>query len=123
MNRKFLGVVVLALICWLPVSAEARERMPAWKVLDEALTYLRAVPEVAWLKFEGEKVLIGWEGLPKKFAQINKVAAMRAARALHNEVTVYSLHAEQSSLKADEEESYLCKTTANPQEIVESNCR
>ena len=123
MNRKAWVAVALALILWLPVSAETQEAKPPWKILDEALTYLRAVPEVAWVKFEGHNVLIGWQSPPRNFAQINITAAKRAARALHNEVTVYSLRAEQTSLKEGDEESYLCKTTANPQEIVESNCR
>ncbi len=123
MVRKVGLIVLVALIFGTPIHAEARDERAPWQILDEALTYLRAVPEVAWVKFEGQNVLIGWEGLPKNFAQINKTAAKNAARALHNEVTVYALRAEQTSLKVGEEESYLCKTTANPQEIVDSNCR
>ncbi len=123
MGSRILWVVSMVLILWIPIHAEAQEERPAWKILDEALTYLHAVPEVAWGKFEGHNVLIGWDGLPAKFAQINKTAAKRAAHALHNEVTVYSLPAEQTSLKQSEEESYLCKTIANPREIVQSNCR
>lgn len=92
-------------------------------MLDEELTYLRSVPEVAWVKFERHNVLIGWKSHPRKFAKINWTAAKNAAHALHNEVTVYSLRTEQTSFKEGEEESYLCKTIANPQEIVESNCR
>ncbi len=123
MDRKVFLIFLAILIFWMPVSAEAREARPPWKILDEALTYLRAEPEVAWVRFEGHNVLIGWRGLPKNFARINQIAAKRAARALHNEITVYSLRAEQASLKEGDAESYLCKTTANPQEIVESNCR
>ncbi len=123
MVRKVGLIVMTALIFWLPVNAEAQEERPPWKILDEALTYLHGVPEVAWVKFENHNVLIGWESLPRNFARINKTAAKNAAHALHNEVTVYSLRAEQTSPKEGEEESYLCKTVANPQEIVESNCR
>ena len=123
MNRKVLFIVSVMLILWMPLSVEVRGERPPWKILAEALTYLHGVPEVAWVKFEGHRVLIGWQAIPRKFAQINKTAAKNAAHALHNEVTVYSLPAGQTSLKAGEEESYLCKTVANPQEIVESNCR
>ena len=127
MNRKVWVVVALALIFWLPISAEAREERPPWRILDEALTYLHAVPEVAWVKFVGDNiVVIGWEGLPKNFAQINKTAAKNAARALHNEVTVYSLPPGQtltSKPKGYDAPFFLCKTTANPHEIVDSNCR
>ena len=104
-------------------ESQALDKRPPWKVLAEALTYLHGVPEVAWVRFEDHKVLIGWRGIPRKFARINRTAARNAAHALHNEVTVYSLPAEQTSLKAGQEESYLCKTVANPHEIIESNCR
>lgn len=123
MNREVGMVLALTLIFGLPVNAEAQEKRPPWRIMAEALTYLHGVPEVAWVKFEDHKVLIGWRGMPRKFARINKTAARNAAHALHSEVTVYSLPAEQTSLKEGEEESYLCKTVANPHEIIESNCR
>ena len=123
MNRKVLIVFSMVLVLWLPLNAEALDKRPTWQKLDEALTYLHSVPEVAWVKFEGHNVLIGWKSHPRKFAKINKTAAKNAAHALHNEVTLYSLRAEQTSFKVSEEESYLCKTIANPQEIVKSNCR
>ena len=107
----------------VPINAEALDKRPPWQILDEALTYLQGVPEVAWVKFKGHDVLIGWKSHPRKFAKINQTAAKNAAHALHNEVTVYSLRAEQTSVKEGDEESYLCKTIANPQEIIESNCR
>ena len=123
MARKIGLIVVTVLIFWVPVNAEALDKRPPWQILDEALTYLHAVPEIAWVKFKGHDVLIGWKSHPRKVEKINKTAAKRAAHALHNEVTVYSLRAEQTSFKGGEEESYLCKTTANPQEVTESNCR
>ncbi len=123
MYRKGLIVFSMVLILWIPFNAEALDKRPPWQILDEALTYLRGVPEVAWVKFKGHDVLIGWKSHPRKFEKINHTAAKRAAHALHNEVTVYSLRAEQTSFKGGEEESYLCKTTANPQEVIESNCR
>jgi hypothetical protein len=113
----------MVLTLWLPLNAEALDKRPPWKVLDEALTYLHSVPEVAWVKFKGHDVLIGWNSPPRKFAKINWTAAKNAAHALHNEVTVYSLRAEQTSIQKGDEESYLCKTIANPQEIIESSCR
>jgi hypothetical protein len=111
------------LIFGAPINAEALDKRPPWQILDEALTYLHSVPEVAWVKFKGHDVLIGWKTPPRIFAKINRTAAKNAAHALHNEVTVYSLRAKQTSLQEGDEESYLCKTTANPQEIIESNCR
>jgi len=123
LNRRILLVVSVILTLWVLISAEARGERAPWQVLDEALTYLHGIPEVAWVKFEDHKVLIGWQGLPKNFEKINQTAAKNAAHALHNEVTVYSLRAEQTSIKEGEEESYLCKTTANPNEIIESSCR
>jgi hypothetical protein len=123
LNGKVLIVFSMALILWMPLNAEARGEQAPWQILDEALTYLHSVPEVAWVKFNGHNVMIGWKDHPRKFAKINWTAAKNAAHALHNEVTVYSLRAEQTSFKGSEEESFLCKTTANPQEIIVSSCR
>ena len=123
MNGKASIVFLMALILWIPTNAEARGERAPWKMLDEALTYLHSVPEIAWVKFNGHNVMIGWKDHSRKFGKINRTAAKNAAHALHNEVTVYSLRAEQTSFKESEEESFLCKTTANPQEIVFSNCR
>ena len=118
------GLIVLAVLTFCaPIPAEALDKRPSWQILDEALTYLHGVPEVEWVKFKGHNVLVGWKSHPRNFAQINKTAAKNAAHALHNEVTIYSLRAKQTSWKEGAEESYLCKTTANPQEIIESNCR
>jgi len=123
MVRKIGFFILAALVFCTPVPAEALDKRPSWQILDEALTYLHGVPEVAWVKFEGRNVLVGWKSHPRNFAQINKTAAKNAAHALHNEVTLYSLRAEQTSWKEGAEKPALCKTIANPQEIIESNCR
>jgi hypothetical protein len=123
LNGKTLIIFSMVLILWMPLNAEARGERAPWQILDEALTYLHSVPEVAWVRFKGHNVMVGWKSHPRKFAKINRTAAKNAAHALHNEVTVYSLRAEQTSVKEGDEESYLCKTIANPQEIIESNCR
>ncbi len=124
-----LKKIFTALVCsgGLLISAESQalDKRPPWRILDEALTYLHGVPEVAWVKFHEHNVYISWKGQPRNFGQINKTAARRAARALHNEVTVYALPPGETlpSELWGYEPSYLCKTIANPQEIVESNCQ
>jgi len=123
MLKNILMLFICAGGFLISAESQALDKRPPWKILAEALTYLHGVPEVAWVRFEDHKVLIGWESPPQNFARINKTAARNAAHALHREVTVYSLPAEQTSLKEGQEESYLCKTVANPHEIVESNCR
>ena len=115
--------MVLAL--WAPLNAEALDKRPSWQILDGALAYLRSIPEVAWVKFHDHQVYISWESRPKNFKRINRVAAEKAAHALHNEVTVYSLP-EGETLPAElwnYEPPFLCKTVANPNEVIESNCR
>ncbi len=125
MNRKVLLVFSVLLILWIPLNAEARDKRPPWQILDETLTYLHSVPEVAWVKFYEHTVFISWKSQPRNFARINTTAAKKAAHALHNEVIVYSLPPGETlpSELWDYEPSFLCKTIANPQEIVESNCR
>ena len=125
MSRKVLFAVSLILILWVPFSAEARGERAPWQILDEALTYLYSVPGVAWVKSSDHKVFLSWKSQPRNFGRINQVAARKAAHALHNEVTVYSLPPGETLPEElwDYEPPFLCKTTANPQEIIESNCR
>ena len=125
MIQKVGLIILAALIVCAPVSAEALDKRPSWQILDEALTYLHSMPEVAWVKFYEHQVFISWKSRPRNFKRINRIAAEKAAHALHNEVTLYSLPASEK-LPSDlwgYEPSFLCKTVANPSEIVESNCR
>ncbi len=117
-----VGMMTVGLL--FPGISQALEDRPDWQKLDKALMYLRGVPEVAWVKFHENNVYISWKGQPENFARINQVAAKKAAQALHNEVTVYSLPPGEE-LPADMwgyEPSPLCRTIANPHEIVDSNC-
>jgi len=125
MVREVGLIVLVMLILWVPLSAEARGERASWQILDEALTYLHAVPEVAWVKSYEHKVFISWKSQPRNFASINTIAAKRAAHALHNEVTVFSLPPGETLPEElwGYEPAFLCKTTANPHEIIESNCR
>jgi len=113
------------LILWTPLDVEARGERAPWQILDETLTYLHGMPEVAWVKFHEYKVFISWKSQPQNFAHINKIAAKKAAHAVHNEVSVYSLPPGETLPEElwGYEPLFLCKTTANPREIVESNCR
>jgi len=125
MNWKVVGFILAVLIICAPFQAEALDKRPSWQILDEALTYLRSMPEVAWVKYYEHKVFISWRSRPRNFRRINHTAAKKAAHALHNEVTLYSLPPEEilPSELWDYEPVFLCKTVANPDEIVESNCR
>ena len=86
MFRKILMVFVCAGGFLISTESQALDKRPPWRILDEALTYLQGVPEVAWVKFEGHNVLIGWKNHPREFAKINRTAAKNAAHALHNEL-------------------------------------
>lgn len=125
MVRKLGWIVLVALTFGTPINAEARDERAPWQILDEALTYLHAIPEVAWVKFHEHTVFISWKSQPRNFARINTIAAQKAAHALHNEVIVYSLPPGVTLPEElwNYEPSFLCKTIANPQEIIESNCR
>ena len=125
MSRKYFLIFSVIIIFWMPPNVEARGERASWQVLDEALTYLHSLPEVAWVKFHDHTVFISWKHRPRNFKRINHVAAKKAAHALHNEVILYSLPPDETLPVElwDYEPSFLCKTVANPDEIVESNCR
>lgn len=125
MNRKVFLILSVMLVLWAPLNAEALDKRPSWQILDGALAYLRAVPEVAWVKFHEHQVFISWKSRPRNFKRINHIAAKKAAHALHNEVIVYSLPSGETLPEElwNYEPPFLCKTVANPDEIVESNCR
>ncbi len=75
MLKNILMLFICAGGFLISAESQALDQRPPWKILAEALTYLHGVPEVAWVKFEDHKVLIGWRGMPRKFARINKTAA------------------------------------------------
>ncbi len=118
-------ILLLALVFGMPLKSEALDNTPTWKKLDKTLTYLRAIPEVAWVQFHEHQVFISWKSRPRNFTRINTTAAKKAAHVLHNEVIVYSLPQDVTLPEElwDYEPPYLCKTVANPDEIIESNCR
>ena len=123
---RTLGIFILAaLIFGAPFRAEALDKRPPWKIMDEALTYLHAIPDVAWVQYHEHIVFISWKSQPRNFGSINITAARKAARALHDQVTVYSLPPGESLPEElwNYEPPFLCKTIANPQGIIESNCR
>jgi hypothetical protein len=123
--RTFGFVILAALILGPPLKAEALDKRPPWKIMDEALTYLYAVPEVVWIKYHEHIVFISWKSQPRNFGSINITAARKAAHALNKEVTVYSLPPGETLPEElwGYEPAFLCKTISNPQEIIESNCR
>jgi len=125
MLRKILILFVCAGGLFISSESLALDKRPSWQVLDEALTYLHSVPEVAWVKFHEHTVFISWKNQSRNFARINTTAARKAAHALHNEVTVYSLPPGETLPEElwNYEPNFLCKTIANPQEIIVSNCR
>ena len=125
MIRKVGLIVLVAVILGTPIQSEALDSRPSWKKLDDALAYLRSIPEVTWIKFHEHQVFISWKSRPRNFRRINHVAAKKAAHAVHNQVTIHSLPPGET-LPAElwnYEPRSLCKTVANPREIVESNCR
>jgi hypothetical protein len=106
-----------------PAPAMARADRPAWLVLIDSVTYLRGLPEVAWVRAEDHHLMIGWNEMPARFRAINFTAARNASRALPKEdVYVFSLHAEQKDWRPDNGQPPLCRTVAQNTVILDSNC-
>ena len=86
----------------LLLSSPAQADRPPWFVLVESVAYLRGLPEVAWIRAEDHRLMIGH--LPKE------------------DVYVFSLHAGQKDWQADNGSPPLCRTVAQNSVILESNC-
>jgi len=107
----------------LLLSSPAQADRPPWFVLVESVAYLRGLPEVAWIRAEDHRLMIGWHGKPARFRAINLTAARNASRYLPKEdVYVFSLPAGQKDWHPDSGSPPLCRTVAQNTVILESNC-
>lgn len=120
---RWMPVVLLTAVLMLPSAAEAREWRQPWQILIDSVTYLRGLPEVAWIRAEGHHVMIGWTDPPRRFRTLNLTAAKYASRALpKEEVHIVSLRANQTEWHPGSDEPSLCTTSARQGEIIETNC-
>ncbi|CCQ89315.1 exported hypothetical protein [Nitrospina gracilis 3/211] len=120
---RWMSCALLTIALLLPVSTYARELRQPWQILIDSVTYLRGLPEVAWVRVEGHHVLIGWTEPPRRFRAINLTAAKYASRALpKEEVHIVSLRANQDEWHPGSDEPSLCTTAAIKGEIIKTNC-
>lgn len=59
--------------------------------LWDALTYLKSVPEIAWIEVDDSHIILGWKGYSPNFSTINRTVAKKASRKVRGDVKVYSV--------------------------------
>ncbi len=111
----FLMVAMLS-----PVEAADGKHNKLW----EAITYLKSVPEIAWIEIERDLIILGWDGYPARFSRINRTAAKRASKRVRGKIHVYSVKGDHRGWRPDKnEEGHLCRSTAKGGRLTFSNCR
>ncbi len=92
--------------------------------LWDAVTYLKSVPEIAWIEIEKRNIIIGWSGYPSKFSAINKTAAKKVSRKVRTEVRIYSVKQEQKGWRPGKDApAHLCHSLGQKGRVKFSNCR
>lgn len=95
-------------------SSKAREA-----VLQKELAYLKSIPEVRWVVFDGNRVYLGFGSLPKDIRIIINTAAYHGNQAINFGVHVWAVDSKFRESPAD---GYICAATARYGKVRKSNC-
>lgn len=115
--RVLLLASILTLMAYTPVWAS-----PFDKLLAESLEYLKEIPEIEWIKYDRENVILGWKGIPGKFTSVNRRAAVKASKSTGHTVIIWSVRHFQKDYKVGRG-TYICNTTADNGKVITSSCR
>ena len=117
--KKMKFLIVACLILALPAIGFANKSDN--RVLEK-IKHFEDTPGLSWIKVDRENVIIGWEGMPQVFNEINLQAAVEANIERGHKVVVWSVRHKQTGYIVGTR-PYLCKTTASKGKIRNSTCR
>ncbi len=87
----------------------------------ERIKHLEKTTGLRLIKVNNENIIIGWEGMPQVFNQINFQAAVEANIERGHKVVVWSVRHKQTGYIVGTR-PFLCKTTALKGKIYNSTC-
>lgn len=120
MKLKYIfPVAILSFLITFPSLSMAEDSKEA--AIISSLEFLRKVPEVKWVKVDGNAVIIGWKGIPRLFMGLNRRAAVGASNAIGYRVRVWAVRHRQRNWEVGDN-SFICKTLADHGKIKKSTC-
>jgi len=109
-------LVVSFLFCQLTV-AHARDQ----RALEDRLSYLKDLPEVGWVRFDGNTVYVGFKKRPADLASIVGAAAFHGNKAYGFGVHVWAVPANNPNWKVGD--TYYCEATGRYGKVEDNSCR
>ena len=101
-SRIAMSVVVVAAlsVCWgctKPTTQEANPPQEASReaILEETLSYLSTLEDVAWVHFDGNNVYVGFTRRPDDLDMVLRAAALKGNRAIDFGVHVWGIPADE----------------------------
>ena len=95
-------------------SSKAREA-----VLQKELAYLKSIPEVKWIVFDGNNVYLGFKSLPGDIKIIVNAAAYHGNQAINFGVHVWAVD---SKFRESPSDGYICAATARYGKVRKNSC-
>ena len=117
--QKMKFFIIACMILALPTIGFANKTD---KKIFEKIKHVQETPGLRWIKVDKENVIIGWEGMPQVFNEINRKVAIEANMERGQKVVVWSVRHKQKGYIVGTR-PYLCKTTAKKGKVYNSSCR
>ena len=111
----FLTAVLLAICASQSIAKDQA-------ALENRLAYLKDIPEIAWVEFDGNDVYIGFKQRPSDLRAIVNAAAVWGNRAYGFGVHVWAVEAKYRGWRPGNA-PYYCEATARYGKIQDSSCR
>ena len=119
MMKKILFPLLALTLMSFMVSVSHAEDQAA---LEEKLAYLKDLPEISWVKFLGNDVIIGFNEHPKDLRSIINAAALHGNKAYGFGVHVWAVDAKYTNWDVWQD-SAICTATARYGKIEKNTCR
>ena len=119
---KYLLIKSLLTVTILLALATSNTMAGDQDALKSRLEYLKDIPEIAWVEFDGNNVYIGFKKRPSDLRTIVNAAALWGNKAYGFGVHVWAVEARLRGWRPGEG-PYYCEATARYGKVQDSSCR
>ena len=119
---KNLLIKSLFTVTFLLILAASQTMARDQDALKSRLAYLKDIPEIAWVEFDGNNVYIGFKERPSDLRTIVNGAALWGNKAYGFGVHVWAVEARYRGWRPGEG-PYYCEATARYGKVQDSSCR
>ena len=116
--KRFFIIIIFIFLFIIPIITGATDIT----ALKSKLNYLTSLPEISWIKFNGNIVVIGFNRYPKDLRTIMRAAALHGNRVYGFGIHLWAVDAKYKNWNVWKD-PYICTTTARHGEIEENTCK